>query len=457
MNIVNKYSRFFSFAIVGIMCLSCRCFAEWREEPSAVQKIYMDHVPHTDKMGRYMKSYNEGKSFFPIVLYHGPFAEKFFGSESGCEIVKNGNFNGIHARYKLIEKTEGGLRKLLNEMETNNIQVILQDIPLDLVKAHKNNQNILAWYLLEEPISKLGKNDEGRYADYIAKYEALKKIDPERAAFLLDSSWITPPATGWWKKWNTTGDITSHDNYHLLFNKFINNELHNSETLNYPLGLAVTVSLAASINNYSKPMWFCVQAFSNICPKWPCRMPTPTKLRGMVFTSIIHGATGVIYFGFDSAILRDGNCVGIAPHPSASYAVNRFKPLTVSNDSLIESEALWKSVVRLNAQLEKLKPAILSPTSSLPYFVYRDDSWSSYTKNPIRTLLKKDPRGGYVMLICNLDNCYQKLKIKIPDLKFRPFIDDESSGLLKSEGDTFELMLDPFGGAAVRIVELDSK
>lgn len=56
------------------------------------------------------------------------------------------------------------------------------------------------------------------------------------------------------------------------------------------------MGLAASINNESKPIWLCVQAFEG--SKW--LMPTPREMRAQVYTALIHGATGIIYFAMDS-------------------------------------------------------------------------------------------------------------------------------------------------------------
>lgn len=450
-------NQLFTLISAVLITIANESNAEWVEQTESIQKIYQKYTPHTDKSGSLIQEYDEKRSFFPLILYHGPFEDNFFGSSSGCKDVKAGNFNGIHARYSLIKKTKGGINTLLENMKNNDLQVILQDMSLELAAKYKDNKNILAWYLLEEPISKLGKNDEKRYTDYVNKYKKFKEIDTERCAFLLDSCWITPPATEWWKKWNTTGDITSHDNYHLLFNKHIDNKIHNVDSLDSALGLPTTVSLAVKINDASKPMWFCVQTASNVCNKWPCRMPSPTKIKGMVWASIIHGATGLIYFGFDSAIMRDGNCIGIAPHPYSSYNYPGLKPLPISNNSLIEAQMCWQAVSVLNQQLERLRPAILSTTAKIPYSVFRDNSWPSHTENPIRTLLKNNPNGGYIILICNLENTYQKVKITIPNLTFDAYIDGDAPELLKQAGDSFELLLDPYQGLAVKITETKTK
>src|SRR5688572_10565955 len=44
--------------------------AEWVEHPGAIQTVYQAHVPHTDRNGRRLESFNKDKSFFPLALYH---------------------------------------------------------------------------------------------------------------------------------------------------------------------------------------------------------------------------------------------------------------------------------------------------------------------------------------------------------------------------------------------------
>ena len=44
-------------------------------------------------------------------------------------------------------------------------------------------------------------------------HQEVKAEDPKHPIFILDCPWITEPATPWWIKWNTYGDVSSHDNY----------------------------------------------------------------------------------------------------------------------------------------------------------------------------------------------------------------------------------------------------
>ena len=49
-------------------------------------------------------------------------------------------------------------------------------------------------------------------------------------------------------------------------------------------------------------MWLCVQSFES--GNW--LMPSPRELRTQVYTGIVHGATGIMYFAMDSYVTRAG-------------------------------------------------------------------------------------------------------------------------------------------------------
>lgn len=57
-------------------------------------------------------------------------------------------------------------------------------------------------------------------------------------------------------------------------------------------GIPQTVGLAVSSNNESKPIWLCVQAFES--GNW--LMPSVREMRGQLYTGIVSGSTGIIYF-----------------------------------------------------------------------------------------------------------------------------------------------------------------
>jgi hypothetical protein len=129
----------------------------------------------------------------------------------------------------------------------------------------------------------------------------------------------------------------------------------------------------------------------------PARIPTPEELRGMTFTAIIHGATGLIFFAYDSRITREGNVIGIAPETAEGYGTGA----TATPAEAARSRELWAGAAALNAELARLAPRILSPTARQAYEV--SCSGDPRTSSPIRTILKETD-GGYTLLAANLED-----------------------------------------------------
>jgi hypothetical protein len=155
-----------------------------------------------------------------------------------------------------------------------------------VLSQYKDHPNILGWYLMEEPTGTFWKkNMSGAFLRFEQQKAAIKKVDATHPVFVLDCPWIAPPATDWWVKWNSAGDISAHDNYAFDYR---------SETLAKVNGdggdIPATVGLAVKINNESKPIWVCLQAFES--GSW--LMPTRRQLRAEAYTALIHGATGIM-------------------------------------------------------------------------------------------------------------------------------------------------------------------
>jgi len=242
---------------------------------------------------------------------------------------------------------------------------------------------------------------------YTAEYARVKAIDPLHPVFVLDCPWITPPATAWWVKWNTYGDVTSHDNYPFDYRSTSLATIYGDGG-----GIPQTVSLAVSANNGTKPVWLCVQAFESD----PWLLPSGREMRAQVYTGIVHGATGVIYFAMDSYITRAGAVVGITPlalgaqtydDPSTSDAH------TAASPSLLEMSAnLWDKVAELNSELLALTPMLFSPTARTGYTVsFRG---RNATDTPIRTL-RKQHADGDILIAVNVDNTYGSAMIDLLD------------------------------------------
>ena len=158
---------------------------------------------------------------------------------------------------------------------------------------------------------------------FLARKAAIAKVDPTHPVFALDTRWYTCPGdncppTGepllpgqlpsptpavdcmgeWWAKWNSAGDVSCHDNYGFPSGQPFYPAV---TTLGAPTAwgaIPQTVALAAAINNESKPVWITIQAHeTNLFSPLVGHMPSPREIRLQVYAGLIHGATGIIYYG----------------------------------------------------------------------------------------------------------------------------------------------------------------
>jgi hypothetical protein len=398
-------------------------------EAPAVQSIYQAGVPHTDAQGN-LRSRRDGASFFPRCIYHavpGSFAA-----------IRRAGFNCVHT-------WEGvGIAEVIEELRSAGLQLIRHAPTNDEVRAFGSDPRILGWYLDEEPtgqthveMERSGRRDlmTERYRAFVARKAVIKAMDPRHPVFPLDGADIPPGESAWWDTWNGSGDVTAHDNYPLR---------PWTEDLE---ALARSVGRAVHLNQERKPVWIALQAFGSapgLDP--PMRMPTTDELRGMAFTAIIHGATGIILFAYDSRVTRDGNVIGIAPDTPVGFGTTA----TATPPEAARSRALWAGAAALNAELARLAPRLLSPTARQAYHVYC--SGNPRTSSPIRTILK-EADGGYTLLAVNLEARSLGAGYRFPRSieSVRRLNADGSVTLVTTEGPEFRDALGSFGVAVYEI------
>ncbi|MCT7983624.1 hypothetical protein NG796_09970 [Laspinema sp. A4] len=376
---------------------------DFRLTANASQSVYQNGVPHTDRMGRLLMKYDPESSFLPICLYHTLTGEHH-GRLYSLAPIKQAGFNCVHT-------WEGqNLASVIEDAKQNNLQIIYHGTnysgPTDEeLQKYKNDATILAWYLREEPTGVYwGRNMETQFSEFQKRIQEIKKIDNIHPVFIIDTSTITPPQRTWWLRWNSAGDISSHDNYRIG---------PGITSISASTGIPETVSLAVEINNQKKPVWFVPQSFELFSPhsKYHLSMPNSREERAMIYASIIHGSTGIIYFALDSFVTRDGNVIGIAENTAKDYSDRRNVGFTASEGQRNMSQLLWDEVVRVNQELTELKPIILSPTSPENYKVYVQGH--SYTDSPVRSILK-EVSGELTLLTVNLDKRPLRVKYEFP-------------------------------------------
>lgn len=396
---------------------------------AAVQRVYRAGVPHTDRQGNIRFRYDTA-SFFPRCLYHA--------ITGTFQAIRDAGFNCVHT-------WEGyGIGDIIGELRSANLQLI-KHWPSDAeVSAFAADPQILAWYLDEEPTAQIYLDAQRtgdstlmgrRYQEFLSRLSAIKALDARHPIFSLGTAWIPPDSKEWWERWNTAGDVTAHDNYCLL-----------STTTDLE-SLTTSVPLAVAINREQKPMWLTLQAFAGTAErKSELLMPTPDELRGMAFTSIIHGATGLIFFAYDSRVTREGLVLGIAPKTPVAYdAYAKATPGEVS-----QSRALWAGAAALNAELSRLTPELLSPTAGMSYQVYY--SGESHTQSPIRTMLKITD-GRFTLLAANIEKQAFGVRFEFANevVSVSRVNPDGSTTELAPQGSGFSDSLGQFGAAVYDI------
>ncbi len=379
---------------------------------NAIQSVYRNGVPHTDKTGRLMMNYDPQKSFFQIGSWGVPLPGKVYGYQYDWNVLKTAGYNTAW--------TWGGVPKpSLAAGSKYGLQIVVMgEISDPDLAAVKDSPNLLGnvWY--DEPIGNLGTPKmDTLFADFTAYRSKVHKTAPHLPIFVNDAPWIMAPATSWWLKWDQAGDVSCQDNYPVM-----DHTARASSIGADPNGIPQSVSLGVASSQEKKPVWLIVGAFEQpgeYGQAFPFRYPSPEQLRACVYAGVIHGATGIVYFTWDTYVSRDGEVRGMSPNPQVSYAPNPRQagathPSPATPTQMVKARALWDMAAQINKELIELTPAILSPTVG-PEIAYAVNvEGKSPTATPIRTLLKPSPDGGYILLTVNIDDAVLKTTYAFP-------------------------------------------
>ncbi len=192
----------------------------------------------------------------------------------------------------------------------------------------------------------------------------------------------------WWRRFAVLGEVTAHDDYPVSSRG--PGSPTSTETVLSVGSIAETVDYARFETNEGKPNWFVPQAFENpTSDPYKFYKPTPEQYKAMVYTGLIHGATGILAFMHDDP--RFGSLRGISP--------------TINAD-------LWNETKTVNQEIDVLKPYLLNVTSPALYSIYADVV-PSYESLPIRSLLKL-VNGYYVLITVNMTKQPVKAIIQLP-------------------------------------------
>jgi hypothetical protein len=431
-----------AIALAALTLAPSAAQADWKGSFNAVQRVYMNGVPHTDGKGKLLTQYDPQKSLLPIAIYHALNREDDNTTYKIGDLKKAG-FNtafswwGNDRLQTAKDAAASGMHIIhwgpdLNELKDTT-----------LIKELAKSPATLGYNLDDEPLNLFGNGLEKRFEEIQERARIIKAADPNALVFHVESGWILPPATSWWVKLNTYGDLSAHDNYPINSTNL---------SLSLPQGIPETVALAAASNKEQKPVWFVVQSFEQLGPVYNFTFPTAIQQRCMVYTSIIHGATGLVHFSLDSFVTRDAKVVGISPNPQAKLRLG----MTATQMQLRQSKEMWDATAALNAEIEQLTPAILSPTADVPYVIELDDAWKPVTKDPIRTLLKVNPAGGYILMIANVDSTPIHARFRFPGKEYtaKQLFNAPDAGLVETKDGNTEFTATAFD---TRVFQIDLK
>lgn len=392
------------------MCILQHATAE-PPPATALQTIYTEGVPHTNRQGHPRHTYDPENSFLPIGIWGAQLPGKQWDSVSDWQVLVDAGFNTVWPWFC-------PLKTALSAAEPHDLQIVFMgEIEEDELSLASGHPHLLGNVWHDEPIGKLGPKMEPMFAEYQAYRKRIHAAAPKLPVFINDAPWIMDPATEWWLKWNAEGEISCHDNYPIM------NKKHRARSIGAePNGIPQSVSLGVANVNEQKPQWLIVGAFDQpgeFGENFPFRFPTPAQLRASVYAGIIHGATGIIYFTWDTYVPRDGGVIGMAPDPLPHYVPNPRKegytrPTPATPMQLVQSRALWSAATQINTELNELAPAILSPTAPNDVQPTVEIVGEPVTEFPIRVLLKPGKDGGYVMLTVNLDDAMLKVTYTFP-------------------------------------------
>ncbi len=429
----------FLFAFIIFILFTSFVFAE----SAYISEVYSKSVPHVDKKGNTLTKYKENKSFFPIAMWGVPTIDEAFGKSYDWSILKEGNFNTVWTwPTDYVSALEKG--------KEQDLQLVLTEpIPEDVLPLINNHPNLLANCWADEPLTifNIDKMDE-IYSNFTEYKNKAKKLAPNLKIFISDTPWIEPQVIDWWIKWNKSGAISCHDSYPIHHK---NGEA--SRSLGTGQDMPTSVSLAVSSTEEKKPVWLIVGAFSQpnlFDATFPYRHPTPNQLRSCVYTAIENGATGIVYYIWDSFVSREYNCIGISKDPQIDMGNGDPKYTQAKPSDIINAKMCWDTATQVNKEVTELAPVILSPTDTKTKYTVKIEG-KGVTEQPIHCMLKKDPKGGYVLFTTNIDASFLKAEYTFMKSISEATTLYENQKPLVVKNDTFSLSYEPFETHVIQI------
>ena len=409
----------------------------------AIQTVYRSGVPHTGKHGQLRITYDPQDSIFPIGAWGVPMPDGGGGYDWNVLVA-----NGYNVVWPFVVLGETPAT-ILQTASQAGIQVVLMGgFDVSTIQVIKNHPNLLGNVWKDEPLQYYPSTIQAKYDEFVEYRSNVKAVAPNLPVFVnnwTESSGVLAP---WFAQWGTAGDVFCLDNYPVRV------KLDTFDVT--PSGLLEGVSFAAAHSvGDGRPVWVIIGAFARNEPwDWSSlgyRFPTPRQLRCQVYAAIIHGATGIHYYIWDSWISRSGLSIGASPDPVPKQG---GEPHLATPTHQSESLETWLAVAMINSELTSLTPSLLSPTAGSNVAYHVSITGQDVSSAPIRTLLKQDPSGGYILLTVNVDYAVLNVQYTFENeiANVIQMFDNSSSTVLEADERTFQQNYEPF---SVHIFHID--
>ena len=312
-------------------------------------------APHkagnTVRLGKKREVFLNGKRFFPRGFIGANNHKNVFYKE-----MSDAGYNTIHF-YTLNQRDLKGVKEILDEAHKNNLKVFFypyfgtsigfsgfQDRVTKPVKPYKPNLTPESWARLKVLVNAVKEHpaflawylaDEPKGAEFCAElkkvYSLLKELDPHHPVIHLDFT-----AEGCINKREGYADLHILDMYpHPLkdggWQRSISSVLHSMKLVNETVAPYGT--------------WFCPQAFIAGLSSGKSRSLTYRELRGMIFGTIIYGATGIVPYKIGDPEqkyyqpIRNGG-IFVSPDMHLGYLKGIGPELKALEGMLLEPESL---------------------------------------------------------------------------------------------------------------------
>ncbi len=323
--------------------------------------------------------------------------------------------------------------------------------------TYKDNENVFGWWVVDEPlnVSNFAGVDPQINLDIVNGVFNQYEPQTEQLMILTESFRSFGP---FWDEFVNIGGIGNVYQYNKFFSNLPLSSFEETANANTQMVQAV---------GEQKPSWFIPQLYYGSLEG--SQYLTPQEERAQVYTSLIHGATGLIHFAWDSCDVRNHSqnikLAGVRPNVQSIYPECDPDSLPLDPAQVDAANALWNALSAqedgINKEIQDLTPILYSNTVDLPYSVFVDQTPISAA--PIRTLLK-EYNGDFYLLTVNIDNAPIAAQFHLdsnvigPTKLFETHNVAASNNVIHEEFDPFEVNIYKFQleGEAGGAVDTDS-